>query len=137
MSSDTPIDVTLRLPAGASAGTVFVAGEFNDWSLDHDQMERDDDGGFCITLHLEPGKAYRYRYWVDDARWENDWAADAYEENPFGGHDSVVDLTVGSPRIVTPPPASAATPPQQPSAPAGTPDRSASPAPPRGGGSAR
>jgi hypothetical protein len=42
---------------------------------------------------LDAGRAYRFRYLLDDQRWENDWAADAYLPNSFGGDDSVVDLT--------------------------------------------
>ena len=34
-----------------------------------------------------------YRYLVDGERWENDWAADTYAPNDYGGDDSVVDLT--------------------------------------------
>jgi len=33
-----------------------------------------------------------FRYLVDGERWENDWAADAYVPNPFGGEDSVVEV---------------------------------------------
>ena len=33
------------------------------------------------------------RYLLDGQRWDNDWAADAYVRNDFGGDDSVVDLT--------------------------------------------
>ncbi len=38
------------------------------------------------------GKAYRFRYFLDGRRWDNDWPA-AYVRNDFGGNDSVVDLT--------------------------------------------
>jgi hypothetical protein len=41
---------------------------------------------------LEGGRRYRYRYLADGERWINDWAADAYAPNPFGGDDSVVCL---------------------------------------------
>jgi len=30
---------------------------------------------------------------LDGRRWDNDWAADGYVSNGFGGDDSVVDLT--------------------------------------------
>jgi hypothetical protein len=55
-------------------------------------MEREGDG-FTITIPLEPGRAYRFRYLLDGERWENDWAAHAYVPNEFGGDDSLVDLT--------------------------------------------
>ena len=56
-------------------------------------MHRDADGGFSVTVGLEAGRAYRFRYLLDGQRWDNDWAADAYQPNDFGGDDSVVDLT--------------------------------------------
>jgi hypothetical protein len=57
-------------------------------------MERDGDG-YVAHLHLEAGRAYRFRYLLDGCRWENDWQADAYLPNEFGGEDSVIDLTNG------------------------------------------
>jgi len=44
------------------------------------------------TLALEPGRSYRFRYYLGNERWENDWNADSYVENEFGGADSVLDL---------------------------------------------
>jgi hypothetical protein len=74
------------------AESVSVVGDFNDWSRDADLMDRDDDG-FVAQLALQRGRAYRFRYLLDGERWENDWSADAYVPNEFGGDDSVVDLT--------------------------------------------
>jgi hypothetical protein len=56
-------------------------------------MHRDAGGGFSVTVDLDAGRAYRFRYLLDGQRWDNDWAADAYVRNDFGGDDSVVDLT--------------------------------------------
>ena len=56
-------------------------------------MRRDAEGGFSVTVGLDAGRAYRFRYLLDGQRWDNDWAADAYVRNDFGGDDSVVDLT--------------------------------------------
>jgi hypothetical protein len=57
-------------------------------------MEREGDE-FVTRIALSPGRAYRFRYLLDGERWENDWAADAYVPNEFGGDDSVIDLTNG------------------------------------------
>jgi hypothetical protein len=53
-------------------------------------MRKLKDGTFSVTVKLEPGRAYRFRYLIDGTRWENDWRADRYEPNSFGGDDSVV-----------------------------------------------
>ena len=85
--------VTFTLDPGVGAQTAAVCGEWNDWSAGADVMHRDAEGGFSLTVALDAGRAYRFRYLLDDQRWENDWAADAYLPNSFGGDDSVVDLT--------------------------------------------
>jgi 1,4-alpha-glucan branching enzyme len=87
------IKVTFRLPAAAGATAAWVAGDWNDWSLDHDPMKPRADGTFECTLLLDAGKTYRFRYYLGDDRWENDWNADSYVENEFGGADSVCTLS--------------------------------------------
>ena len=74
--------------------TVAVVGDFNDWSHDQHAMTVDGDGTqSTVSIRLAPGRAYRFRYLIGGTRWENDWGADRYEPNDFGGDDSVVDLT--------------------------------------------
>lgn len=82
--------VTFELPAAAGAEFAHLCGDFNDWSTADIPMTRRSDGSFRVTLVLEPGRSYRFRYLLDDTRWENDWAADAYVPNEYGGDDSVV-----------------------------------------------
>lgn len=84
--------VTFELPAEVNAQVACVVGEFNDWNPEAHPMARDEDGNFSVTVALQAGQAYRYRYLLDDGRWENDYAADAYEPNPHGSDDSVVQL---------------------------------------------
>jgi len=86
--------VTFTLDPRVGAQTAAVCGEWNDWSTGADAMRRDAEGGFSLSVDLEAGRAYRFRYLLDGRRWDNDWAADAYVRNDFGGDDSVVDLTV-------------------------------------------
>lgn len=85
--------VTFTLDPRVGAQTAAVCGEWNDWWGDADVMRRDAEGGFSVTVDLEAGRAYRFRYLLDGERWANDWAADAYLPNGFGEDDSVVDLT--------------------------------------------
>ena len=111
--SDVPpaVVVTFRLPSAVGAESACVVGEFNDWSHTATPMERDGDG-FVAHAHIPPGRAYRFRYLLDGERWENDWAADDYVPNEFGGDDSVIDLTSGggsTPVDHAPPPVKATT----------------------------
>ncbi len=86
--------VTFRLPRAAApdAQTVCVMGEFNNWSPDANPLKRQKNDDFSVSLELEKGRSYRFRYIIDGGKYENDWAADRYEPNPYGGEDSVVDL---------------------------------------------
>lgn len=85
--------VTFTLDPRVSASRAEILGDWNSWTPDCDVMERDEEGGFSLTVQLEAGRNYRFRYLLDGERWENDWAADSYVPNDFGGDDSVVDLT--------------------------------------------
>ena len=82
--------VTFTLPADVHADTVALCGEFNDWSAEDARLERGSDGSWRVTVALEPGRSYRYRYLLDGHRWENDRQADQYVPNDLGSIDSVV-----------------------------------------------
>jgi len=86
--------VTFLLPkdAAAEAESVCILGEFNNWSPDANPLKRLESGDFTVTIELETGRAYRFRYVIDGWKYENDWFADRYEPNPYGGEDSVVDV---------------------------------------------
>jgi 1,4-alpha-glucan branching enzyme len=86
--------VTFVLPkeAAPEAETVCIIGEFNSWSRDATPLKRRPNGDFSVSLDLETGRSYRFRYLIDGCRFENDWKADRYESNPFGGEDSVVEV---------------------------------------------
>ena len=83
---------TFRVNA-AWASTVTLVGEFNDWSTEATPMQRvGDTEEFVAELPLEPGRSYRYKFFLDGERWENDPNADDYVANEYGGHDSVRTL---------------------------------------------
>ncbi|MBL0713560.1 MAG: isoamylase early set domain-containing protein [Desulfosarcina sp.] len=84
--------VTFKLSPDVGAQQAILYGDFNDWDAGGVAMKRLKDGGFSVTLSLPAGNAYRYRYRLDDNRWENDWEADAYTPNRFGSEDSIVKL---------------------------------------------
>ena len=67
-----------------------VVGEFNNWDPTATPMKRKRDGSFSVALNLESGKEYRFKYFLDEKRWENDPQPDRLEVNAFGTHDSVI-----------------------------------------------
>ncbi len=87
--------VTFRLSAevGKTASSVNLVGNFNDWNLSAHPMKKLKSGEHTITLDLEPGKDYQFRYVIDSVRWENDWHADKYLPcQEFGTDNSVICL---------------------------------------------
>ncbi len=82
--------VTFELPGEVGAQTAAIAGDFNNWDRQATPMKRKKDGSFSASVNLEAGKEYRFRYWLDNARWENDWHADSYAPNDYGTEDSIV-----------------------------------------------
>lgn len=84
--------VTFRLPriAAPDAKSVCIVGDFNNWSIHSHPMQKLKTGDYAITLELESGKEYQFRYFIDEARWENDWDADKYVRSPYGDSDNSV-----------------------------------------------
>jgi len=52
-------------------------------------MKKQKVGTFAITLELEKGREFQFRYLVNGTEWHNDWHADRYVPNPFSGDNSV------------------------------------------------
>ena len=74
------------------ATNVAVVGEFNGWEPERNPMKRRKDGAWSVTIRLPKNQRYEFRYVVDGDRWICDEEADALVPNPFGGHNSVVEL---------------------------------------------
>jgi len=89
-SRDGSCKVTFELPTGLNTTTAHLCGDFNDWSRTATPLKRRKDGSLAVTVTLAADRTYRFRYLLDGERWENDWAADDYVTNEFGGDDSVV-----------------------------------------------
>jgi len=86
--------VTFRLPKESvlTAENVVVVGDFNAWNAEATPMTRLKNGDFTTVVELPAGKEYRFRYFIDHQRWENDGHADGYVPNIFGGKDSLVKV---------------------------------------------
>lgn len=83
--------VTFEAPSELGSTAGCVCGDFNDWSTEVHRLKLRKDGSLSVTVSLPPGR-YEFRYLLDDGRWENDWACDAYTANPFGSDNSVVEV---------------------------------------------
>ena len=92
-------EVVFDLPAGLDVERAAVVGDFNDWSADSHVMERTDDGRLELRASFAPGTRAQFRYRIDDDRWENDWNADDYVPNEFGGEDSLLIVPDAPPSV--------------------------------------
>lgn len=84
--------VTFKYSNPQKAETAVLAGEFNNWSLQENPMKKLKNGTFSLTLSLQSGNAYPFRYVLDGESWVNDEGADSYVPNVHGEDDSVVDV---------------------------------------------
>ncbi len=83
--------VTFRVPVEIGAKTAALCGDFNNWDTEA-TMRALKDGSFSATMSLEANKSYRFRYFLDGERWENDDQADKYIANDYGSDDSIIEL---------------------------------------------
>jgi len=87
---------TIRLELYApQAREVFVAGSFNDWRLLPAASAGSHKGKWARELALAPG-SYEYLF-VVDGQWMADPVAKAFVPNPFGGQNSLLQVSAGAP----------------------------------------
>jgi len=86
------VRVTFVFPGEIWAESVHLVGEFNDWDRESLPLRRprQGDGNWEISLDLERGRSYEFRYLVNGETWVNDCNADDYVPNPYGGSNAVV-----------------------------------------------
>lgn len=84
--------VTFKLSkeAAKASAQASLVGEFNDWDYGATPMKRLKNGSFTVTIDLENGREYRFRYLLDNQLWENDWEADNYEYCRFANCDNSI-----------------------------------------------
>lgn len=88
--ADGRVSVTFSMPAIEGCDCLFLVGDFNAWNVAAHPMQHNEDGTWALTLELESGREYQYRYYAADGIWHNDSAADAYIPNSHGSDNSVV-----------------------------------------------
>ena len=81
--------VTFTLPDSIWANSIYLVGDFNGWNETLHPLQHTREGSWMITLDLELGRSYQFRYRVD-GEWMNDGQADAYVQNPYGSYNFVI-----------------------------------------------
>lgn len=71
--------------------SVCIAGDFNDWNQSSHRLRKlVKDDTFSITIDLEKGKEYQFRYLLDGTEWSNEPNADKQIPTPFGDSENSV-----------------------------------------------
>lgn len=83
------VRVTFSLPSAIWADMIFLVGDFNGWNEQATPL-RQTEAGWMVTLELDAGASFQYRYLHNGNEWHNDWNADGYAPNATGGDNSVV-----------------------------------------------
>jgi len=83
------VEVTFTI-SGINANQIAVAGDFNGWNTNANQLEDPDgDGIWTGKMKLEPGR-YEYMLVVDDGKWVTDPNAKVYANDGFGSKNAVL-----------------------------------------------
>lgn len=66
------VRVTFTMPAMDRCNCLYLVGDFHGWNESVYQMQRASDGTWSITLELELGQRFRYRFRTCDGEWLDD-----------------------------------------------------------------
>ncbi|MEI6683834.1 MAG: isoamylase early set domain-containing protein [Bacteroidota bacterium] len=75
-----------------SASSVLLMGDFNNWQMGETPLKKAKTGVWSVTLELETGTEYQFRYLIDGTIWENEPEADKYVSSGLGSENSVLAL---------------------------------------------
>lgn len=82
--------VSFTLAVEVWADALNLVGDFNKWNQSSHPFQREGKDEWTITVDLQLGHAYQFRYLCDCEEWMNDGDADAYVVNPYGTDNFVV-----------------------------------------------
>lgn len=71
-SKNGRVRVTFLAPSIDGCERLYLVGWFSEWDESVYPMEPSSDGGWSVTLELEEGCTYQYRFRTLDGRWVND-----------------------------------------------------------------
>ena len=88
---DAPVVLVRLVVVQHGAKIVQAAGDFNGWNPERTPLEQTADGGWTVTLPLEPGR-YEYQFVVDGTEWIGDPFASEQNADGFGSRNAVLDV---------------------------------------------
>jgi 1,4-alpha-glucan branching enzyme len=84
------VKVTFSQPYSEGQPQVSVVGDFNDWNETSHRLAKRSNGTCSVSVTLDEGQRYRFRYYRADGSWYNDEAADAYEASEHSSENCIL-----------------------------------------------
>jgi 1,4-alpha-glucan branching enzyme len=84
------VKVSFVLPYSEGQPQVSVVGDFNQWDQASHRLTKRNNGTCSVSLLLDAGQRYRFRYYSEDGRWFNDETADEYEASEHGSENCIL-----------------------------------------------
>jgi len=84
------VTFTLAKDIANSANRVNLTGDFNNWDIESIPMKKLKGGEFSVSVDLEKGREYQFKYLIDGLGWLNEKEADKHVLNEFQTENSVV-----------------------------------------------
>ena len=88
-STATTTKVTFSLRTTDCDQPVSVVGDFNGWDPLAHPLKKRSNGTRSVSVELEPGRSYRFKYLTDDGSWLVDPDAEMVG-NDYAGVDSLI-----------------------------------------------
>ena len=82
--------ITFIVPETVWADKIHLVGDFNSWNPRSHPMRRTRDGRWLLTLELDMGREYQYRYLCDGEYWMTEYPAEGYADGPDGRDNCLV-----------------------------------------------
>ncbi len=84
------VKVTFVLPYSEGQSPVAVVGDFNEWNHASNRLTKRNNGTCSVSVVVDPGQRYRFRYYSEDGNWFNDEGADAYEASEHSSENGIL-----------------------------------------------
>ena len=84
------VKVTFSMPYSEGQPLLSVVGDFNDWQPGATKLVKRNNGTCSVSISLDAGQRFRFRYYGEDGVWINDETADAYEVSEHGSDNCVL-----------------------------------------------
>lgn len=88
-TSGSHVKVSFVLPVEVVDQPVSVVGDFNGWDPLAHPLKKRSNGTRSVSVELEPGSTYQFKYLVGDGSWLTDPDTESVD-NGHGGVDSVI-----------------------------------------------